>query len=63
MLLQQRTVDGVTYVNDSIATAPERVIAALRSYDEPIILLAGGDKRTQARDIKSALHMARNLLE
>ncbi len=41
-----RTVDGVTYVNDSIATAPERVIAALRSYDEPIILLAGGrDKK------------------
>jgi UDP-N-acetylmuramoylalanine--D-glutamate ligase len=41
-----RTVDGVTYVNDSIATAPERVIAALRSFDEPIILLAGGrDKK------------------
>ncbi len=36
-----RTVDGVTYVNDSIATAPERVMAALRSFDEPIILLAG----------------------
>ncbi len=41
-----RVVDGVTYVNDSIATAPERVIAALRSFDEPIILLAGGrDKK------------------
>ncbi len=41
-----RTIDGVTYVNDSIATAPERVIAALRSFDEPIILLAGGrDKK------------------
>lgn len=41
-----RTVDGVTYVNDSIATAPERVMAALRSFDEPIILLAGGrDKK------------------
>lgn len=39
-------VDGVQYVNDSIATAPERVIAALRSYDEPLILLAGGrDKK------------------
>lgn len=37
-----RIVDGVMYVNDSIATAPERVIAALRSFDEPIILLAGG---------------------
>ena len=30
------------WVNDSIATAPERVIAALDSFDEPIILLAGG---------------------
>jgi len=37
-----RVLDGVTYVNDSIATAPERVVAALRSYDEPLILLAGG---------------------
>ncbi|MBN1286861.1 MAG: UDP-N-acetylmuramoyl-L-alanine--D-glutamate ligase [Anaerolineae bacterium] len=36
------TVDGALWVNDSIATAPERVIAALRSYDAPIILLAGG---------------------
>ncbi len=41
-----RVVDGVTYVNDSIATAPERVIAALHSFEEPIILLAGGrDKK------------------
>ncbi|HRE46352.1 MAG TPA: UDP-N-acetylmuramoyl-L-alanine--D-glutamate ligase [Aggregatilineales bacterium] len=41
-----RTVGGVTYVNDSIATAPERVVAALRSFDEPLILLAGGrDKK------------------
>ena len=26
-----------------------------------VILLAGGDKRTQAKDIKTALHLARNL--
>ena len=26
----------------SIATAPERSMAAIRSFDEPIILLAGG---------------------
>ena len=30
---------------------------------ELIMLLAGGDKITQARDIKSALRLARNLLE
>lgn len=41
-----RAVGGVTWVNDSIATAPERVLAALRSYTEPIILLLGGaDKK------------------
>lgn len=33
---------GVAWYNDSIATAPERTIAALQSFDEPIILLAGG---------------------
>jgi UDP-N-acetylmuramoylalanine--D-glutamate ligase len=34
--------DGVSYVDDSIATAPERSIAALQSYDEPLVLIAGG---------------------
>jgi UDP-N-acetylmuramoylalanine--D-glutamate ligase len=33
---------GVLWVNDSIATAPERVSAALASFDEPLVLLAGG---------------------
>ncbi len=37
---------GALWVNDSIATAPERVVAALRSFAEPIVLLAGGrDKK------------------
>ncbi|HLI27753.1 MAG TPA: UDP-N-acetylmuramoyl-L-alanine--D-glutamate ligase [Chloroflexota bacterium] len=35
-------IDGVTYVNDSIATSPERAIAALESFEAPIVLLAGG---------------------
>jgi UDP-N-acetylmuramoylalanine--D-glutamate ligase len=35
-------IGGVKYINDSIATAPERVVAALHSFEEPIILLAGG---------------------
>jgi len=30
---------------------------------EVVILLAGGGKRTQARDIKTALRLARNLQE
>jgi UDP-N-acetylmuramoylalanine--D-glutamate ligase len=37
-----REIEGVRYYDDSIATAPERVVAALRSFDEPIVLLAGG---------------------
>ena len=41
-----RVLDGVTWVNDSIATAPERVMAALRSYSEPLVLILGGaDKK------------------
>lgn len=34
--------NGVTFINDSIATSPERMIAALKSFSAPIILLAGG---------------------
>ncbi|NLE76919.1 MAG: UDP-N-acetylmuramoyl-L-alanine--D-glutamate ligase, partial [Chloroflexi bacterium] len=33
---------GVRWYNDSIATSPERALAALRSFHEPIVLLAGG---------------------
>lgn len=37
-----RTWGGARWYNDSIATAPERAIAAIRSFEEPLILLAGG---------------------
>jgi len=37
-----RTWGGADWFNDSIATAPERSIAAIQSFNEPIILLAGG---------------------
>jgi len=33
---------GVRWYNDSIATTPERTSAALRAFDVPIVLLAGG---------------------
>jgi UDP-N-acetylmuramoylalanine--D-glutamate ligase len=37
---------GVKWYNDSIATAPERAMAGIRSFDEPLVLLAGGrDKK------------------
>jgi len=37
-----RELRGVRYYDDSIATAPERLVAALRSFDDPIVLLCGG---------------------
>lgn len=41
-----RELNGVQWYDDSIATAPERSLAALRSFEEPIVLLAGGrDKK------------------
>jgi len=41
-----RELNGVRWYDDSIATAPERSLAALRSFEEPIVLLAGGrDKK------------------
>ncbi|MDZ7729333.1 MAG: UDP-N-acetylmuramoyl-L-alanine--D-glutamate ligase [Dehalococcoidia bacterium] len=37
--------DGVTYINDSIATAPERTIAGLQAIREPVVLLLGGREK------------------
>jgi UDP-N-acetylmuramoylalanine--D-glutamate ligase len=50
---------GVLWVNDSIATAPERTVAALRSFDQPIVLLAGGrDKRLPWGEFAATTHEA-----
>lgn len=35
-------IDGVLYVDDSKSTNPGSVVAALHSYDRPVILIAGG---------------------
>jgi len=37
-----RRLRGADWYDDSIATAPERSLAAMRSFTEPIVLLAGG---------------------
>jgi UDP-N-acetylmuramoylalanine--D-glutamate ligase len=42
-------IDGVRYVDDSKATNPAAVIAALRSYQQPIVLIAGG--RSKGSDL------------
>ncbi len=59
-----RELDGVTYINDSIATAPERVLAALRSFDEPLVLLLGGrDKKLPWEEmIGLALQKSRQII-
>lgn len=44
-------VNGVQYINDSIATAPERAVAALRSFEEPLVLLAGGRDKDLVWDV------------
>lgn len=38
-------IDGVRFVNDSQGTQPDAVIAALRSYAPPIVLIAGGREK------------------
>lgn len=40
-----RELEGVTYYNDSIASTPVRTLAGLESFDEKVILIAGGDDK------------------
>jgi UDP-N-acetylmuramoylalanine--D-glutamate ligase len=47
-----RRWNGAAWYNDSIATAPERTIAAIRSFSEPLVLLLGGrDKNLPWEDL------------
>jgi UDP-N-acetylmuramoylalanine--D-glutamate ligase len=57
------TWHGADWYNDSIATAPERVMAAIHSFDSdvdihrPIVLLAGGrDKNLPWNDLVELIH-------
>jgi len=40
-----KEINGIKYYNDSKATTPESTIAALSSFSEPMILLAGGSEK------------------
>ena len=45
-------IDGIRFVNDSMGTQPDAVIAALRAFEGPIVLIAGGrDKGVQMDDL------------
>jgi UDP-N-acetylmuramoylalanine--D-glutamate ligase len=49
-------VDGVRFVNDSQGTQPDAVIAALRAFDAPIVLIAGGrDKGVDLTELASVV--------
>ncbi len=37
-----REIEGVKWYNDSVSSSPTRTIAGLKSFDEPIVLIAGG---------------------
>jgi UDP-N-acetylmuramoylalanine--D-glutamate ligase len=42
--------NGVRYVNDSIASTPERTLAGMRSFSEPLVLLLGGRDKDLPKD-------------
>ena len=46
-----REKDGVRYYNDSIASSPSRSIAGLVSFDEKVILIAGGYDKNIPYDV------------
>ena len=47
-----RELDGVKWYNDSIGTSPTRTIAGLKSFEERIVLIAGGyDKHLDYKPI------------
>jgi UDP-N-acetylmuramoylalanine--D-glutamate ligase len=52
-----REWNGSRWYNDSIATAPERTIAAIQSFTEPIVLLLGGrDKNLPWESLADLIH-------
>ena len=52
-----RELNGVRWYNDSIATAPERSMAAIHAFDEPIVLMLGGrDKNLPWDEIARLIH-------
>jgi len=52
-----REWNGAKWYNDSIATAPERTMAAIRSFTEPIVLLLGGrDKNLPWEELAALVH-------
>ncbi len=48
---------GADWYNDSIATAPERTMAAIHAFDQPLVLLLGGrDKKLPWTELAAEMH-------
>jgi len=54
-----RTLAGVRYINDTAATSPAAAIAAIQSFDAPIILIAGGANKRLPFDQLARVALAR----
>ena len=52
-----RNINGADWYNDSIATAPERTMAAIEAFEGPLVLLLGGrDKNLPWDDLCQLIH-------
>lgn len=52
-----RRLHGVDWYNNSIATTPERTCAAVRSFEDPIVLMLGGrDKNLSWLELADLVH-------
>ncbi|HNA87966.1 MAG TPA: UDP-N-acetylmuramoyl-L-alanine--D-glutamate ligase [Anaerolineales bacterium] len=52
-----RDLNGARWYNNSIASAPERTIAVIHAFDEPIVLMLGGrDKKLPWGDLAKLIH-------
>jgi UDP-N-acetylmuramoylalanine--D-glutamate ligase len=54
-------IDGVQFVNDSQGTQPDAVIAALRAFPPPVVLIAGG--RDKGVDLSELVRVAASTAE
>lgn len=55
-------VGGITFYNDSFATSPGPTLAAVRSFNEPIILILGGSsKKLSYKEMAEELTKTKNL--
>lgn len=49
------TIDGVTYFDDSKATTPHATVAALRSFDEVVLIAGGRNKGLDLQRLRDAI--------